>query len=81
MSKFSKFLEEDNVAIKKVKIHNTEELNKYSSLKIKVNTLDNLRKLKLVTKEESYSVLISKMIDNYIKELSTEEQEKFNILR
>ena len=52
----------------------------YSSLKIKLDTLDKLRKLKLVTKEQSYSTLINEMIEVYITQLSSEEQRNIKML-
>lgn len=84
MSKFNKFLDENSEKIlsntKKVDNIKKENVSEYSSLKIKGGTLDKLRKLKLVTKEASYSLLIDKMIDNYIEQLPTKEKEYINIL-
>lgn len=81
MSKFNKFLEEEketrsrsNKIIEKITTLN------YSSLKIKLDTLDKLRKLKLVTNEQSYSTLINKMIEVYITQLSPEEQRNIKML-
>ena len=82
MTKFSKFLEEDRLDKKQIKEKNVknEGNSKYSSLKIKMDTLDTLRKVKLITGEYSYSILIEKMLESYIKELSVEEREHINIL-
>ena len=81
MSKFNKFLEEEKeTRSRSNKI--TEKINtlNYSSLKIKLDTLDKLRKLKLVTKEQSYSTLINEMIEVYITQLSPEEQRNIKML-
>ena len=82
MTKFSKFLEEDRLDKKQIKEKDVknEGNSKYSSLKIKMDTLDTLRKVKLITGEYSYSILIEKMLESYIKELSVEEREHINIL-
>lgn len=79
MSKFNKFLEEDNLKIKKEE--NKKDDNRYSSLKIKINTLDTLRKIKTTTNEASYSALIEKMIDNYIATLPKKDRNNINILQ
>lgn len=81
MSKFNKFLEEE----KETRSRNNKITEKittlnYSSLKIKLDTLDKLRKLKLVTKEQSYSTLINEMIEVYITQLSPEEQRNIKML-
>lgn len=81
MSKFNKFLEEE----KETRSRSNKIIEKitavdYSSLKIKLDTLDKLRKLKLVTKEQSYSTLINEMIEVYITQLSSEEQRNIKML-
>ena len=81
MSKFNKFLEEE----KKTRSRSNKITEKittvdYSSLKIKLDTLDKLRKLKLVTNEQSYSTLINEMIEVYITQLSPEEQRNIKML-
>ena len=77
MSKFNKFLEEEKeTRSRSNKITEKITTLNYSSLKIKLDTLDKLRKLKLVTKEQSYSTLINEMIEVYITQLSPEEQRK-----
>ena len=77
MSKFNKFLEEEKET--RSRSNKITTLN-YSSLKIKLDTLDKLRKLKLVTKEQSYSTLINEMIEVYITQLSSEEQRNIKML-
>lgn len=85
MAKFDKFLEENNNSanrqIRQKTIKEEDKNGSYSSLKIKVDTLDTLRKLKMVTNETSYSALIYKMIDVYIEQLPKEEQNNINMLR
>ena len=81
MSKFNKFLEEEKETRSRSN-RITEKITTvdYSSLKIKLDTLDKLRKLKLVTKEQSYSTLINEMIEVYITQLSSEEQRNIKML-
>lgn len=81
MSKFNKFLEEEKeTRSRSNKITEKITTLNYSSLKIKLDTLDKLRKLKLVTKEQSYSTLINEMIEVYITQLSPEEQRNIRML-
>ena len=81
MSKFNKFLEEEKeIRSRSNKITEKITTVNYSSLKIKLDTLDKLRKLKLVTKEQSYSTLINEMIEVYITQLSPEEQRNIKML-
>ena len=82
MSKFNKFLEEEEKETRSRSNKITEKITTvdYSSLKIKLDTLDKLRKLKLVTKEQSYSTLINEMIEVYITQLSPEEQRNIKML-
>lgn len=81
MTKFSKFLDEKNKEQSSInKFYNNQKTKDFTSLKIKMDTLDTLRILKTVTKEESYSVLIKKMIDVYTKQLPEEEQDKLKKL-
>jgi hypothetical protein len=81
MSKFNKFLEEEKeTRSRSNKITEKITTLNYSSLKIKLDTLDKLRKLKLVTKEQSYSTLINEMIEVYITQLSPEEQRNIKML-
>ena len=81
MSKFNKFLEEEKeTRPRSNKITEKITTVDYSSLKIKLDTLDKLRKLKLVTKEQSYSTLINEMIEVYITQLSSEEQRNIKML-
>ena len=81
MSKFNKFLEEEKeTRSRSNKITEKITTLNYSSLKIKLDTLDKLRKLKLVTKEQSYSTLINEMIGVYITQLSPEEQRNIKML-
>lgn len=81
MSKFNKFLEEEKeTRSRSNKITEKITTLNYSSLKIKLDTLDKLRKLKLVTKEQSYSTLIDEMIEVYITQLSPEEQRNIKML-
>ena len=81
MSKFNKFLEEEKeTRSRSNKITGKITTVDYSSLKIKLDTLDKLRKLKLVTKEQSYSTLINEMIEVYITQLSPEEQRNIKML-
>ena len=81
MSKFNKFLEEEKeTRSRSNKITEKITTLNYSSLKIKLDTLDKLRKLKLVTNEQSYSTLINKMIEVYITQLSPEEQRNIKML-
>ena len=81
MSKFNKFLEEEKeTRSRSNKITEKITTVDYSSLKIKLDTLDKLRKLKLVTKEQSYSTLINEMIEVYITQLSPEEQRNIRML-
>lgn len=81
MSKFNKFLEEEKeIRSRSNKITEKITTLNYSSLKIKLDTLDKLRKLKLVTKEQSYSTLINEMIEVYITQLSPEEQRNIKML-
>ncbi len=81
MSKFNKFLEEEKeTRSRSNKITEKITTLNYSSLKIKLDTLDKLRKLKLVTKEQSYSTLINEMIEVYIIQLSPEEQRNIKML-
>ena len=81
MSKFNKFLEEEKETWSRSnKITEKITTLNYSSLKIKLDTLDKLRKLKLVTKEQSYSTLINEMIEVYIIHLSPEEQRNIKML-
>ena len=81
MSKFNKFLEEEKeTRSRSNKITEKITTLDYSSLKIKLDTLDKLRKLKLVTKEQSYSTLINEMIEVYITQLSPEEQRNIKML-
>lgn len=81
MSKFNKFLEEEKeTRSRSNKITEKITTLNYSSLKIKLDTLDKLRKLKLVTKEQSYSTLINEMIEVYITQLSPEEQRNIKTL-
>lgn len=81
MSKFNKFLEEEKeTRSRSNKITEKITTVDYSSLKIKLDTLDKLRKLKLVTKEHSYSTLINEMIEVYITQLSSEEQRNIKML-
>ncbi|WP_314990269.1 hypothetical protein [uncultured Gemella sp.] len=81
MSKFNKFLEEEKeTRSRSNKITEKITTVDYSSLKIKLDTLDKLRKLKLVTKEQSYSTLINEMIEVYITHLSPEEQRNIKML-
>lgn len=81
MSKFNKFLEEEKeTRSRSNKITEKITTVDYSSLKIKLDTLDKLRKLKLVTKEQSYSTLINEMIEVYITQLSQEEQRNIKML-
>lgn len=81
MSKFNKFLEEEKeTRFRSNKITEKITTLNYSSLKIKLDTLDKLRKLKLVTKEQSYSTLINEMIEVYITQLSPEEQRNIKML-
>ena len=81
MSKFNKFLEEEKeTRSRSNKITEKITTVNYSSLKIKLDTLDKLRKLKLVTKEQSYSTLINEMIEVYITQLSPEEQRNIKML-
>lgn len=81
MSKFNKFLEEEKeTRSRSNKITEKITAVDYSSLKIKLDTLDKLRKLKLVTKEQSYSTLINEMIEVYITQLSSEEQRNIKML-
>lgn len=81
MSKFNKFLEEEKeTRSRSNKITEKITAVDYSSLKIKLDTLDKLRKLKLVTKEQSYSTLINEMIEVYITQLSPEEQRNIKML-
>lgn len=81
MSKFNKFLEEEKeTRSRSNKITEKITAVDYSSLKIKLDTLDKLRKLKLVTKEQSYSTLINEMIGVYITQLSPEEQRNIKML-
>lgn len=81
MSKFNKFLEEEKeTRSRSNKITEKITTLNYSSLKIKLDTLDKLRKLKLVTKEQSYSALINEMIEVYITQLSPEEQRNIKML-
>jgi hypothetical protein len=81
MSKFNKFLEEEKeTRSRSNKITEKITTVDYSSLKIKLDTLDKLRKLKLVTKEQSYSTLINEMIEVYITQLSSEEQRNIKML-
>lgn len=81
MSKFNKFLEEEKeTRSRSNKITEKITTLNYSSLKIKLDTLDKLRKLKLVTKEQSYSTLINEMIEAYITHLSPEEQRNIKML-
>ena len=81
MSKFNKFLEEEKeTRSRSNKITEKITTLNYSPLKIKLDTLDKLRKLKLVTKEQSYSTLINEMIEVYITQLSPEEQRNIKTL-
>lgn len=81
MSKFNKFLEEEKeTRSRSNKITEKITTLNYSSLKIKLDTLDKLRKLKLITKEQSYSTLINEMIEVYITHLSPEEQRNIKML-
>ena len=81
MSKFNKFLEEEKeTRSRSNKITEKITTLNYSSLKVKLDTLDKLRKLKLVTKEQSYSTLINEMIEVYITQLSPEEQRNIKML-
>jgi|GEM_PF-2012117 hypothetical protein len=81
MSKFNKFLEEEKeTRSRSNKITEKITTLNYSSLKIKLDTLDKLRKLKLVTKEQSYSTLINEMIEVYITHLSPDEQRNIKML-
>ena len=86
MSKFNKFLEEQVVRSGSDKITQTHKHTlkqstvDYSSLKIKMDTLDTLRKVKLVAREQSYSSLIDKMLDVYIEQLSSEEKKNIKAL-
>lgn len=82
MSKFNKFLEEEEKETRSRSNKITEKITTvdYSSLKIKLDTLDKLRKLKLVTKKQSYSTLINEMIEVYITQLSSEEQRNIKML-
>lgn len=81
MSKFNKFLEEEKeTRSRSNKITEKITTVDYSSLKIKLDTLDKLRKLKLVTNEQSYSTLINEMIEVYITQLSPEEQRNIKML-
>ena len=81
MSKFNKFLEEEKeTRSRSNKITEKITTVNYSSLKIKLDTLDKLRKLKLVTNEQSYSTLINEMIEVYITQLSPEEQRNIKML-
>lgn len=81
MSKFNKFLEEEKeTRSRSNKITEKITTLNYSSLKIKLDTLDKLRKLKLVTNEQSYSTLINEMIEVYIIQLSPEEQRNIKML-
>ena len=82
MSKFNKFLEEEEKETRSRSNKITEKITTvdYSSLKIKLDTLDKLRKLKLVTKDQSYSTLINEMIEVYITQLSSEEQRNIKML-
>ena len=81
MSKFNKFLEEEKeTRSRSNKVTEKITTVDYSSLKIKLDTLDKLRKLKLVTKEQSYSTLINEMIEVYITQLSPEEQRNIKML-
>ena len=81
MSKFNKFLEEEKeTRSRSNKITEKITTLNYSSLKIKLDTLDKLRKLKLVTNEQSYSTLINEMIEVYITQLSSEEQRNIKML-
>ncbi len=81
MSKFNKFLEEEKeTRSRSNKITEKITTLNYSSLKIKLDTLDKLRKLKLITKEQSYSTLINEMIEVYITQLSPEEQRNIKML-
>lgn len=81
MSKFNKFLEEEKeIRSRSNKITEKITTVNYSSLKIKLDTLDKLRKLKLVTNEQSYSTLINEMIEVYITQLSPEEQRNIKML-
>lgn len=81
MSKFNKFLEEEKeTRSRSNKITEKITTLNYSSLKIKLDTLDKLRKLKLVTNEQSYSTLINEMIEVYITQLSPEEQRNIKML-
>ena len=81
MSKFNKFLEEEKeTRSRSNKITEKITTVDYSSIKIKLDTLDKLRKLKLVTKEQSYSTLINEMIEVYITQLSPEEQRNIKML-
>ena len=81
MSKFNKFLEEEKeTRSRSNKITEKITTVDYSSLKIKLDTLDKLRKLKLLTKEQSYSTLINEMIEVYITQLSPEEQRNIKML-
>ena len=81
MSKFNKFLEEEKeTRSRSNKITEKITTVDYSSLKIKLDTLDKLRKLKLVTKEQSYSTLINEMIEVYITQLSPEKQRNIKML-
>ena len=81
MSKFNKFLEEEKeTRSRSNKITEKITTLNYSSLKIKLDTLDKLRKLKLVTKEQTYSTLINEMIELYITQLSPEEQRNIKML-
>lgn len=82
MSKFNKFLDEDNLVKPKIEKSSEEVKNQsYTSLKIKVDTLDTLRKLKIVTKDISYSALIDKMLEVYIESLPEEEKNNITLLR
>ena len=81
MSKFNKFLEEEKeTRSRSNKITEKITTVDYSSLKIKLDTLDKLRKLKLATNEQSYSTLINEMIEVYITQLSPEEQRNIKML-
>lgn len=81
MSKFNRFLEEEKeTRSRSNKITEKITTLNYSSLKIKLDTLDKLRKLKLVTNEQSYSTLINEMIEVYITQLSPEEQRNIKML-
>lgn len=83
MSKFNRFLEEKEEVrsgSNKITQNKTQNTLDYSSLKIKLDTLDKLRKIKLVTKKQSYSILIDEMINVYIEQLTKEEYNNIKML-